>query len=155
MSPQAPAFEWPVRIYYEDTDAGGVVYHARYLHFLERARTEWLRALGFEQTRLRGEQGILFVVRGMRLDFARPARLDQALRVTLSLTAQRRASLDVEQRILDADAGHLCCRAEVNIACLDAERLRPTRIPAGLRNALGAPDPSTHRAANGDIAHGR
>lgn len=152
MSPQAPTFEWSVRIYYEDTDAGGVVYHARYLHFLERARSEWLRALGFEQARLRGEQGILFAVRGMRLDFVRPARLDQALRVTLSLAAQRRASLDFEQRILDADDGHLCCRAQVNIACLDAERLRPTRIPAGLLSVLGSP---SDRPANGDIAHGR
>ncbi|MBK5932041.1 tol-pal system-associated acyl-CoA thioesterase [Halochromatium salexigens] len=152
MSPQAPVFEWPVRIYYEDTDAGGVVYHARYLHFLERARTEWLRALGFEQARLRAEQGILFAVRKMSLDFVRPAALDQALRVTLRLTAQRRASIDFEQRILAARDDHVCCRAQVNIACLDADHLRPTRIPEAVLNALA---PSTDRGgANGDITHG-
>ncbi len=151
MSPQAPVFEWPVRVYYEDTDAGGVVYHARYLQFFERARTEWLRALGFEQTRLRREQGILFAVRAMTLDFVRPACLDQALRVTLSVDAARRASIAFEQRILDADAGHVCCRAQVTIACLDAERLRPTRLPEDVLRALA---PFTDRLANGDIAHG-
>ncbi|MFP4495989.1 MAG: tol-pal system-associated acyl-CoA thioesterase [Halochromatium sp.] len=151
MPPPAPLFEWPVRIYYEDTDAGGLVYHARYLHFFERARTEWLRALGFEQARLRGEQGILFAVRKMGLDFVRPAGLDQALRVTLSLAGHRRASIDFEQWILAAGDGHVCCRAEVNIACLDAEHLRPTRIPEAVLNALGA---STDRGTNGDIAHG-
>lgn len=151
MSPQAPAFEWPVRVYYEDTDAGGVVYHARYLQFLERARSEWLRSLGFEQTRLRREQGILFAVRKMSLDFVRPACLDQALRVTVAIAGRRRACLDFEQQVLDAADGHLCCRAQVNVACIDAERMRPMRIPDALLNAF---KPAADALANGDIAHG-
>jgi len=151
MSPQAPAFEWPVRVYYEDTDAGGVVYHARYLHFFERARTEWLRSLGYEQTRLRYEQGILFAVRKMRLDFVRPARLDQALRLTVVLRNWGHASLDFDQQLLDGMDGHLCCRASVNIACIDAERMRPTRLPNALLKAL---NPAADALANGDFAHG-
>lgn len=151
MSSQAPAFEWPLRIYYEDTDAGGVVYHARYLHFFERARTEWLRSLGYEQTRLRYEQGILFAVRKMRLDFVRPARLDQALRLTVVLRNWGHASLDFDQQLLDSMDGHLCCRASVNIACIDAERMRPTRLPNALLNAL---NPAADALANGDFAHG-
>lgn len=155
MSPQALAFEWPVRVYYEDTDAGGVVYHARYLHFLERARTEWLRSLGFEQARLRREQGILFAVRKMSLDFVRPACLDQTLHVTVALRDQRRACIDFEQQVLDATDGHLCCRASVNVACIDAERMRPMRIPdlflSAIRPTAEAP---SNGDANGDITHG-
>ncbi len=151
MSPQAPAFEWPVRVYYEDTDAGGVVYHARYVQFLERARTEWLRSLGFEQARLRREQGILFAVRKLSLDFVRPACLDQALRVTLALGDRRRACIDFEQQVLDANDGLVCCRAQVNVACIDAERMRPMRIPEELLNALS---PTADALANGDFAHG-
>lgn len=157
MSPQAPVFEWPVRVYYEDTDAGGVVYHARYLHFLERARTEWLRSLGFEQARLRSEQGILFAVRKMSLDFLRPAFLDQGLRLTLAVASRRRACLDFEQQVLDATDGQPCCRAQVNVACIDARGLRPTRIPEVLLSAFAAaPTPSApaDARANGDMPHG-
>lgn len=155
MSPQAPAFEWPVRVYYEDTDAGGVVYHARYLHFLERARTEWLRSLGFEQARLRREQGILFAVRKMTLEFVRPASLDQALRVTVALEGQGRASIDFEQQVLNAADGHLCCRARVNVACIDAVRLRPMRIPDRFLNAIRPTvEAASNGDANGDITHG-
>lgn len=151
MPSQAPVFDWPVRVYYEDTDAGGVVYHARYVQFLERARTEWLRSLGVEQMRLRTHQGILFAVRKMALEFVRPACLDQALRVTVAIDGQRRASLDFDQLVLDATDGHLCCRAQVNVACIDAERLRPTRIPDALLSLLGA---TADAPANGDTAHG-
>jgi acyl-CoA thioester hydrolase len=151
MPSQAPVFEWPVRIYYEDTDAGGVVYHARYLHFLERARTEWLRSLGLEQTRLRREQGILFAVRKIGMEFVRPACLDQALRISVAIGARARASLDFDQEVLDAGDGRLCCRARVNVACIDAERMRPMRIPQALLSLL---TPLEDAAANGDIAHG-
>ncbi|MCF7977492.1 MAG: tol-pal system-associated acyl-CoA thioesterase [Chromatiaceae bacterium] len=154
MFPQAPAFEWPVRVYYEDTDAGGVVYHARYLQFLERARTEWLRSLGFEQTRLRREQGILFAVRKLSLDFVRPACLDQALRVRVTVAEPRRACLDFEQQVLDATDRHLCCRAQVNVACIDAERMRPTRIPEALLKTFSTASTTTDALANGDIDHG-
>lgn len=136
MSPESPAFELPVRVYYEDTDAGGVVYHARYLHFMERARTEWLRALGFDQQRLRDEQGVLFAVRRMQIDFVRPARFDDALVVSAEITAHGRASIDFVQQVLRAGDDASCCRAEVNIACVDTRRLRPSRIPAEILSVL-------------------
>lgn len=146
-----PGFEWRLRVYYEDTDAGGVVYHARYLHFMERARTEWLRALGFDQDRLRAEQGILFAVRRMSLDFVRPARLDQSLRVTVEVSGSGRASLDFAQQVLDANSGDLCCKADVNVACIHAARMRPTRIPDHLTTALAELGLA---GRNGAIAHG-
>jgi acyl-CoA thioester hydrolase len=130
------AFRWPVRVYFEDTDAGGVVYHATYLNFLERARTEWLRSLGFEQDRLREEQGVLFVVRRMGIEYRSSARFNDQLTVTSALSGQGRASLDFEQTVLrEADAS-LCCRAKVNVACVDAGRMRPTRIPEAVLGAV-------------------
>ncbi|MCF7991805.1 MAG: tol-pal system-associated acyl-CoA thioesterase [Thiohalocapsa sp.] len=126
---RAPHFRWPVRVYYEDTDAGGVVYHATYLNFMERARTEWLRALGFEQDRLRETLGVLFVVRRMDLAFKVSARFNDMLSVNVVLSARGGASLDFEQTVVrDAD-GAVCCRAGVNVVCVDAERMRPVRIP--------------------------
>jgi acyl-CoA thioester hydrolase len=145
---EAPAFHWPVRVYYEDTDAGGVVYHARYLHFMERARTEWLRAIGFEQTRLRSEHDVLFAVRRMDLQFVSPARFNEELLVTTRLTGNGRASIDFEQQVLRADGHSPCCRATVNVACLDAGRFRPTGIPHAILNALSA------LTANGVTADG-
>ncbi len=125
-----------VRVYYEDTDAGGVVYHARYLHFLERARTEWLRALGFEQDRMRTEQGVLFAVRRVDIAFLRPARFNDLLIVESRLTQCGRASLDFHQRVLRPDDDTLTCQAGVNLACLGAERLRPARIPVDILSAI-------------------
>jgi acyl-CoA thioester hydrolase len=144
-------FEWRLRVYYEDTDAGGVVYHARYLHFMERARTEWLRALGFDQQRLRAEQGVLFAVRRMSLAFVQQARLDQALTVTATLSGRGPASIDFSQQVLDAESGRPCCRATVNVACLDAARLRPTRLPESMQDALEMLD---HGNSHGAMAHG-
>jgi acyl-CoA thioester hydrolase len=129
-------FRLTLRVYYEDTDAGGVVYHARYLHFMERARTEWLRALGFEQDRLRAEQGVLFAVRRMELAFLFPARFNDLLVVESSLTHAGRASLDFTQRVQRAADAKRCCEATVNIACLDAQALRPARIPEAIMTAL-------------------
>jgi acyl-CoA thioester hydrolase len=125
-----------VRVYYEDTDAGGVVYHARYLHFMERARTEWLRGLGFEQDRVRAEHGVLFAVRRMDIAFLHPARFNDLLRVDTVITDHGRASLDFAQTVLREDDAQPCCRATVNIACLDAERLRPARIPEDIMTAI-------------------
>lgn len=123
-------FSWPVRVYYEDTDAGGVVYYANYLRFMERARTERLRQLGMEQQALRETAGILFAVRSAELDFRRPARLDDALRVSAELVECRRASLVFQQAVyLEGDASRVFCGARVRVACLDAERLRPRPIP--------------------------
>lgn len=148
---QAPPFKWPLRVYYEDTDAGGVVYHARYLHFMERARTEWLRSLGFEQDRLRSEQGVLFAVRKMTLDFVRPARFNQELLVSSRIIGNGRASIDFAQQVADAGDDHVYCRGTVNVACIDATRLRPARIPGVILQALM---PASNGVENGGGAHG-
>jgi acyl-CoA thioester hydrolase len=127
--------EWPVRVYYEDTDAGGVVYHAGYLRFLERARTEWLRALGYSQARLRQEESLVFTVVGMTLDFLKPARLDDLLQVRSQARLAGGASVQFEQEIL-RDSERILA-ATVRVACLDADTFRPRRLPAELRGSLG------------------
>lgn len=121
-------FHWPVRVYWEDTDGGGVVYHARYLHFFERARTEWLRALGFDQSILKREYNLVFAVRKMEIDFLRAARLDDELSVSVQLQKLGRASLNMEQRILRG-AEPIACAA-VYAGCLDAAAFKPMRIPS-------------------------
>ncbi|MDO1527764.1 tol-pal system-associated acyl-CoA thioesterase [Fulvimonas sp. R45] len=126
----AAPFAWPVRIYWEDTDAGGVVYHASYLRFLERARTEWLRALGVDQGALKERTGLAFMVRGMQLDFLRPALLDDELQVTVEVRERRAASILFAQSIRRADGTELL-RAEVRVACVDIRRMLPMRIPPG------------------------
>lgn len=131
-------FRWPVRVYYEDTDAAGVVYHANYLTFMERARTEWLRALGFDQDRLRGEQGVVFAVRRLGVEFLRPARYNDLLTVTAALSTRGRASFDFEQTVVRDDDGVLCCRAEVQVACMGVERMRAARVPEAILSALDA-----------------
>ncbi len=124
------AFVWPVRVYYEDTDAGGLVYHANYLKFMERARTEWLRSLGFEQNALMRELDTMFAVRAMQIDFLKPARFDDALEVLTRIEACRGASLLFAQSIHRADAGReLLCSARVKVACLDSRSLKPRPIP--------------------------
>lgn len=127
-------FQLPVRIYWEDTDAGGVVYHAHYLAFLERARSEWVRAIGYGQTQLRDTHGVLFAVRAMRLDFRKPARLDDALQVGVTLRQCRAASLLFAQCI-DCD-GERLLDAEVKVAALRASDFRPCAIPDALRVQL-------------------
>lgn len=127
-----PSFTWPIRVYWEDTDAGGVVYHARYLHFLERARSEWLRAAGFGQQRLREEVGIVFVVHRMELAFNAPARLDDLLSATVLPAEQRSASFTVLQQLLREGDSRPLLQASVRIACLDATRFCPRPIPSVL-----------------------
>ncbi|WP_226468044.1 tol-pal system-associated acyl-CoA thioesterase [Luteimonas panaciterrae] len=127
-------FSHPVRIYWEDTDAGGVVYHAQYLAFLERARTEWLRARGYGQELLREAHDLVFVVRAMRIDFRKPARLDDALDVTVSLRQCRRASLVIAQAIRRGDDTLL--DAEVRVAAVGAGDFRPRGIPEPLYDQL-------------------
>jgi acyl-CoA thioester hydrolase len=125
-------FSWPVRVYYEDTDAGGVVFYANYLKFMERARTEWLRSLGFEQDALRERDGVLFLVRRVAMDYLQPARFNDLSQVPTSIVGRGGASLAFRQEVVrEADRG-LCCRGEVKVACLDARSLRPTRIPPTL-----------------------
>jgi acyl-CoA thioester hydrolase len=130
-------FSWPTRVYWEDTDAGGVVYHAQYLAFLERARTEWLRARGNGQESLRVEHDLVFAVRSMRIDFRQPARLDDALDVSVALRECRRASLVLAQTIHRGDV--LLLDAEVRVAALSASDFRPRAIPDPLYGQLKSP----------------
>jgi acyl-CoA thioester hydrolase len=120
-------FSIPTRVYWEDTDAGGVVYHAQYVAFLERARTEWLRSLGYGQELLRGGHGLLFAIRSMRIDFRQPARLDDVLQVSVALRQCRRASALFVQDI--RRDGVLLVAAEVRAAALGADDFRPRAIP--------------------------
>jgi len=131
-----PQFSWPTRVYWEDTDAGGVVYHARYVAFMERARTEWMRALGYGQERTRQDHGLVFAVRSMRIDFLKPARLDDALAVAVVLRQCRRASMVFEQRIVRDD--ELLLTAEVRIAALDADTFRPRGLEEALYERMKA-----------------
>ncbi len=130
-SAPAPPFRWAVRVYWEDTDAGGVVYHAGYVRFLERARTEWMRALGIDQSALRQSTGLAFMVRDMQIDFLKPALLDDELSVTVEVKERRAASILFTQTITNLD-GSCLIRAQVRVACVDLERMRPAPIPAGL-----------------------
>jgi acyl-CoA thioester hydrolase len=124
------AFTWPVRVYWEDTDAGGIVYYANYMKFMERARTEWLRALGIEQTRLREEHGLIFVVVDLQAHYRRPARYGDLLQVISRIAEQTRASLTFAQEI--HREGELLLEGTVRVACLDALKYRPRPLPEAL-----------------------
>ncbi len=127
-------FEWPVRVYYEDTDSGGVVYYANYLKFMERGRTEWLRHLGMEQDQLIDEHGVMFAVRSIALDYLAPARFNDALRVTVIPVKKGRASLSFTQQVTRQieNEQKLLCEGQVKIACLDVRTLRPRPIPSSV-----------------------
>ncbi len=145
MTEVAPAagFAWPVRVYYEDTDAGGVVYHANYLRFMERARTEWLRGLGFQQDCLRAEYGVVFAVRRLSMDMLRPAHFNELLTVTCAVRRLRRASIEFEQAVLcEADATALVS-ARVGIACVDIAREAPAAIPGEVMEAMRVAEATT------------
>ncbi|MGB5338073.1 MAG: tol-pal system-associated acyl-CoA thioesterase [Gammaproteobacteria bacterium] len=130
-------FQWQVRVYYEDTDSGGVVYYANYLRFMERARTEWMRKLGFEQDRLRQEAGILFAVRSASLEFLRPARFNDQLAVSVLPVQRRRASLVFDQAVTrSGDTRGPLCTGRIKIACLDSDTLRPLPIPDSIYKEL-------------------
>ena len=135
----SPTFAWPVRIYWEDTDAGGVVYHARYLHFLERARTEWLRASGIGQQDLRAGEGVVFVVHSMELRFNAPARLDDLLTATVVPIERRSASFVVAQELRREPEARALVEARVRVACLDAAAFRPRPIPEHLLDVIANP----------------
>lgn len=128
--PVTDAFSWPTRVYWEDTDAGGVVYHAQYVAFLERARSEWMRARGQMQEQLRLDHDLVFVVRAMQLDFLKPARLDDLLKVTASVKLVKRASIVFAQSIWRGD--QLLLTAQVKVAAVSATAFRPV----GLGEAL-------------------
>ncbi|WP_409450649.1 tol-pal system-associated acyl-CoA thioesterase [Aquabacterium sp. J223] len=131
----------PVRVYWEDTDAGGVVFYANYLKFFERARTEWLRSLGFGQQRLRDETGLIFVVTETTVRYHRPARLDDRLELTVALHALHRASLRVVQQAWRGD--ELLAEGDIRIGCVSAADFRPQRLPAPLTAALAPLDNHT------------
>jgi len=120
-------FEWPVQVYWEDTDAGGVVYHSQYLNFMERARTEFLRSLGLVQTTLRDDLGILFVVRDIQIRFKKPAKFDDELNVNTQLLKVGRSLLEFEQNIYRSHE-HLIA-AKVDVVCIGADSFRPVSIP--------------------------
>ena len=132
-------FRWPVRVYYEDTDAAGIVYYASYLKFMERARTEWLRSLGFEHKELARTQGLLFVVARLDVHYRKPARLDDRLQVDARVSHVGRASFDMGQDVMRED-GERLCDARVRIGCLDAATLRPCRLPPSLLTELRRDD---------------
>ena len=126
-------FSWPIRVYYEDTDAQGVVYYANYFRFMERARTEWLRALGVDQVALMQDERRIFVVTGTSAEFLVPARLNDEIVVTASLAGLTRATFDIEQNIYRDDLdGELLLKGSVRAAYLDADTLRPKRVPADI-----------------------
>lgn len=135
VAAQVNEFWWPVRVYYEDTDNGGVVYYANYLKYLERARTEWLRALGVEQDALATTHGVIFAVRTVAVDFLRPARFNDTLRISVAIPKHGGASVDFSQTVVRGAAETLCT-AQVRVACLDAKQLRPRPLPKFIRHLL-------------------
>jgi len=129
-------FSWPVRVYYEDTDAGGVVFYANHLKFFERARTELLRAMGYEQDELVASEGIIFVVRSVQVDYLSPARFNEQLQVSAKVSLAKKASLTFLQTITRGE--EVLCKGTIRIACLDVQTMRPKMIPETLFSALRA-----------------
>ncbi len=129
-------FIWPVRVYYEDTDAGGVVYYANYLKFFERGRSEWLNDLGVDQAALLKEN-VVFVVKKVEIDFAKPAKFNDELEVVSVIKKVRGVSVFFEQRIYKrGDRNQLLCQGEIKIACLNLESFTPCRIPTVVMKEL-------------------
>ena len=129
-------FRWPIRVYWEDTDAGGIVFYANYLKFFERARTEWLRSLGIEQQQLKEATGGIFVVAETSVRYLRPARLDDELIVTARLQEIGRASMTIKQQVMLKNA--LLCEGTIRIGWVDAASLQPGRIPQNIIENLRA-----------------
>ena len=151
MTDLAAKFCWPVRVYYEDTDSGGVVYYANYLKFMERARTEWLRSLGLEQDKLIKEQGIIFAVYSVQVDYLKPALFNQLLLVSAEIIETGKASFTFKQEVVvdksvtndplnkkltikgeeseAVSSDQVLCRGQIKIACLDASSMLPCAIP--------------------------
>ncbi|ADI30872.1 tol-pal system-associated acyl-CoA thioesterase [Methylotenera versatilis] len=127
-------FSWPVRVYYEDTDAGGVVYHSNYLNFMERARTEWLRDLGYEQTVVKDELGVIIVVHSLSINFKKPARFNDMLEVRCELANVGRGSIEMAQTIICN--GVELIQAHVKAAFVEAETFRPVAIPTAMKQDM-------------------
>ena len=133
-----PDFRFSLRVYWEDTDAGGVVFYANYLKFFERARTEWLRSLGFSQEQLRLSLNVMFVVSDLTVSYLKPARLDDLLEVDVTLEAARAASLVLSQQAWRTTQREpeLLGRSQIRMACVNAQTLQPRRIPQDLLHCL-------------------
>lgn len=144
MSQDNAPFSWPIRVYWEDTDAGGVVFYANYLKFFERARTEWLRNLGQSQQALREQTGAIFIVSHTQVRHLAPARLDDELRITVQLTDCGRASMSFAQQAWCGP--RLLAEGTIRVGCVDASSWRPRRMPEQVL-ALIAPSPHLTAAA--------
>lgn len=129
-------FEWPIRVYYEDTDAGGIVFYANYLKYFERARTEWLRHLGFEQDVLM-ERFLGFVVKRVEMDNVKPAKFNQQLTVISKIIELKRASIVFEQTIVDSD-DQLLVNALIKVVCVELEKMKPTALPKDMLGELSS-----------------
>jgi acyl-CoA thioester hydrolase len=137
MAEQMPApFTWQVRVYYEDTDAGGIVYYANYLKFFERARTEWLRAAGVDQQALIAREGAAFVVRQASIDYHAPARLDDSITLTLAIEKLGRASVQFIQQAWRGDL--MLASARVKVGCVDLAAVRPRSLPLDVADKMRA-----------------
>ena len=132
MSKKGQIFSLQIRVYFQDTDAGGVVYHANYLNFMERARTEWLRTYGYSNAGLMKELGVVFVVRSLKLDYLRPALLDDILSVTAQIRDIGRSRISLLQTVQRND--EVLAEAEVHLACVSIESFKPVSVPEVLRN---------------------
>lgn len=132
-APHRAGFGIPVRVYFQDTDAGGVVYHSRYLDFLERARYEWLRSLGFGSREL-AERHVVFVIRSLHIDYLKPARLDDLLEATVRVLEAGRSRILLEQHMVRDRA--LLARARVEAACIDGRSFKPMSIPPEIRRSF-------------------
>jgi len=126
-------FVWKVRVYWEDTDAGGVVYHSRYLNFFERARTEWLRSLGVDQLKLAADENVLFAIRHMDIDFEQAARLDDELDVTVHSVESSGVRMTFSQDMTRCSDGQPVASAKLTAVCLKADSFKPTRMPKWIR----------------------
>lgn len=129
-------FSWRARVYWEDTDGGGIVYYANYLRFLERARTEWLRSFGHSQSQLMREPGIAFAVASVNIHYRRPARLDDELTITCSAERQGGTAVHFSQKIYRDKPDDLVAEAQVRVVCIDTRTLRPTRLPEFLTQEI-------------------
>lgn len=148
MSAASSPFDWKIRVYYEDTDTGGVVFYANYLKFFERARTEWLRSFGFNQQHLAETTGTIFVVKNTSVDYLSPARLDDELRLTVVVEKLRNASMEFVQEAWrlpsgndsagEAQEARLLARGRITVVCVDAAGFRPQQIPAELLSCIKA-----------------
>lgn len=124
-------FSWPVRVYFQDTDAGGVVYHASYVNFMERSRTEWLRTFGYSNAGLMKELGVVFVVRSLKLDYLKPALLDDMLAVTSQVREVGRSRINIHQTVLRGE--EKLVEGEVHLVCVDVDTFKPVSVPDMLR----------------------